>query len=254
MIVLPNFNDYRNGEFVKFTDLNAKIFSTQTNPELNIQNQIGTLAKVQVAMRNMYTIDRGSGLTAQIVGQDQIRDNSNSAILAILDAHAKYHPDELIQQQATDLLAVFTKHGRQLNRQSYHTQTINLDDIFQDLDNAKSQESIKACHIEDYYASLTNANESFDTLFLARNKEYAQAPKEKLASLRTDAEAALNALYARINAFITIDGIAKYEGLVNELNALIDNFTSAIKKRQANGSKNDSDDEEMDEDLNLINE
>jgi predicted protein tyrosine phosphatase len=65
----------------------------------------------------------------------------NSAIRLILQAHLNYHTEEAIREKAQNLLAIFEKHGTNLNRQTYIQQTANLDDIFADINNESSLKS-----------------------------------------------------------------------------------------------------------------
>ncbi|MFW6103443.1 MAG: DUF6261 family protein, partial [Bacteroidota bacterium] len=162
---------------------------------------------------------------------------------------ARYHPDETLRKKAKALLKVFEKHGNALNRQSYHQQTANLQDIFEDIERKGLRGDIESLHLDGYYKQLMASNKEFDRLFLERNKEYAQAPEESMPELREEAESALKNLFNRINAFITIDGFEKYKPLVKEFNALIDNYETSIERRLSKGEAEQDEENELDQDF-----
>jgi hypothetical protein len=148
------------------------------------------------------------------------------------------------------LLKIFEKHGTGLGRQSYHQQTANLEDIFSDIRQKGLEGDITAWHVNVYYNTLLQSNKKFDELFLERNKEYAQLPKEKMADLREQAESALINLFEHINALITINGTAEYQPLTDELNALINSYETNIERRHRSG--NEPDDEVLNQDMEKV--
>jgi hypothetical protein len=248
MIHYPSFNPYRNGEFVKFTDLAVSILNSYDSESFNMSEAVNQVKAAHHEIKAVYKTDRGSNLTKAIVKKDLQRDNMNSGITQILHAHANYHPDEKMRNKADELLIVFEKHGTDINRQSYHQQTANFDDIFEDIDRKGLNSLLKELNVDIYYNELVSANKNFDILYLKRNKEYAEAPDENLTDLREQAEEALMNLFERINAFITIEGPGHYQDLTDELNALIENYETNIEKRlHRNSSKNEELNQDFDE-------
>ncbi len=187
MINIPNFARFRNGEFVKFNDMTVSVLNNHDLAALQISEVAKEVTAANDDMRAVYKADRGSTLTKAIVHADMFRDNMFSAIILILRAHAKYHPDETMRKKAEALLNIFEKHGSDLNRQSYHQQTANLEDIFEDFDRKGIRGYIKELHLEAYYKQLMASSKEFDRLYLERNKEYAQTPAETLTVLREKA-------------------------------------------------------------------
>ncbi len=249
MIKVPDLSRFRNGEFVKFNDL---IVSVLKNYDLNAL-QVSEIAKdVTTAwenLRGVYKADRGSRLTKAIVHADGKRDNMFSAIILTLRVQVKYYPDERLRKKAEILLNLFEKHGSALNRQSYHQQTANLEDIFEDIERKGMRGDIDSLHLDPYYKLLVKANREFDRIYLERNKEYAQTPDETMPELREKAESALKNLFNRVNAFITIDGTEKYKPLVKEFNALIDSYETSIERRLSRGGEEQDEENELDQDL-----
>ena len=251
MIIIPDFTHFRNGEFVKFGDLSISILNNYTFEKPKIQEQIQAVTTAHESAKSIYKIDRGSQLTKEIVNEDMLRDNMNSAIRLILQAHANYHPDEETRKKAENLLAVFEKHGTELNKQGYHLQTANLDDIFSDIINKSLQGDITDLGCGLYYSTLTASNQRFDALYLERNKEYAEAPKEKMADLRQTSEDAIKKLFNMINAAVVFDDPAVYQPVIDELNSLIESYVTAINRRQ---SAQQEGDERLNQDFDEVKE
>ncbi|MBS3777582.1 MAG: hypothetical protein KGY70_20480 [Bacteroidales bacterium] len=249
MIKIPDFSRFRNGEFVKFNDLTVSVLNNYDLNALQVSEIAKDVTTASKKMMAVYKADRGSNLTQVIVHADGLRDNMFTAIILILRVHARYHPDETLRKKAKALLKVFEKHGNTLNRQSYHQQTANLQDIFEDIERKGLRGDIESLHLDGYYKQLMASNKEFDRLFLERNKEYAQAPEESMPELREEAESALKNLFNRINAFITIDGFEKYKPLVKEFNALIDNYETSIERRLSKGEAEQDEENELDQDF-----
>ncbi|MFW5945202.1 MAG: DUF6261 family protein [Bacteroidota bacterium] len=230
MIKIPDFSTFRNGEFVKFTDFSITIVSKYNFDEPKLQEQIDAVKTVHQRIRSIYKTDRGSNLTQDIVQEDLLRDNMNSAIRLILRAHTIYHTEEAIREKAQNVMEVFEKHGTNLNRQSYIQQTVNLDDIFKDIKDKDLLEAINELGIGFYYKKLVKSNHRFNKLYLERNKEYASAPREKISDLRPTSEETIKELFNMINAAVVFYG-KKYEPLINELNSLVESYQTGIARR-----------------------
>ena len=118
MIKISDFSRFRNGEFVKFNDLIVSVLNNHDLTGLQVSEIVKEVTTASEDMKGVYKIDRGSSVTKAIVHADAVRYKMFSAIILILRAHAKYHPDEKIKKKAKALLDVFEKHGSDLNRQS----------------------------------------------------------------------------------------------------------------------------------------
>ena len=252
MIQNPDLTRYRNGEFVKFTDNVASIISNYDTSALQIQPEAEQFKTNQSHLKTIYKVDRGSNLTLELVKTDKFRDDMFSAVRQILSCHKAYHPDENIRVKAEKLLTIFEKHGTDLNVKSYQEQSAGLDDIIKTVENDGSTEDLKLLDIDVYYNNLKSSNVSFDRLFLERNKEYAETPKEKMSELRDQVTADFDTLKNKINAYIIINGISAYESLVNELNSLIDTYEQNLEKRTGNATEQNE--EVLDQDFEEINE
>ena len=249
MLKIPNFSRFRNGEFVKFNDMSISVLHNHDLKALQLSEIAQEVISAGEAMKAVYKTDRGSMLTKAIVHADITRDNMYSAMTQHLRIDANYHFQKEMQKKAETLLHVFEKHGRDLNRQSYHQQTANIDDIAEDVKRKGLWEIIEAFHLEPFYNKLLEANKEFDRLYLERNKEYAQTPEESMPELRDKAESALKNLFDRVNAFIIINGSENYQSLVNEFNALIDNYETSIERRLSLGEDEHKEESELNQDF-----
>jgi hypothetical protein len=249
MIKVPDFSRFRNGEFVKFNDLAVSVLNNHDLNTLQLSDIAKEITSANEDMKGIYKADRGSSLTKAIMQTDKLRDDMYSAIIQILRAHTKYHLDETISRKAETLWNIFEKHGSNLYKQSYHQQSANLEDIFEDIERKGLRDDIKVLNIDFYYKQLMAFNKEFDRVYLERNKEYAQAPEKSMPELREKAESALKNLFNRVNAYITIDGYEKYKPLVKELNALIESYETSIERRLTLGEEDQDEENELDQDF-----
>ena len=77
-------------------------------------------------------------------------------------------------------------------------------------------------------------------LVKSRNQEDDLKPAINMKTARVETDNTYNAIVNRINAFITIDGDAKYAAFVTKLNNRIDQYNTAIAQRKGWAKKVDS--------------
>lgn len=100
---------------------------------------------------------------------------------------------------------------------------------------------ITTLNLTDWLTEIEATESAFVQLVKSRNNEDDLKPAINMKAARVETDAAYNAIVDRINAFITIEGDAKYAGFVTKLNNRIDQYSTAIAQRKGRAKKEDSD-------------
>jgi hypothetical protein len=91
--------------------------------------------------------------------------------------------------------------------------------------------------LTDWLTEIETTENAFVALVKSRNNEDDVKPAFNMKTARIETDDAYNAIVDRINAFITIDGDAKYATLVTKINNRIDQYTTAIAQRKGHAKK-----------------
>jgi len=86
--------------------------------------------------------------------------------------------------------------------------------------------------LTDWLTEIETTESAFVELVKNRNNEDDLKPAVNMKAARVETDAAYNAIVDRINAFITIEGDAKYATFVTKLNNRIDQYSTAIAQRK----------------------
>jgi hypothetical protein len=94
--------------------------------------------------------------------------------------------------------------------------------------------------LTDWLTEIEATESAFIDLVKSRNNEDDVKPAMNMKAARTETDDAYDAIINRINAFITINGDAKYATFVTKLNNRIDQYNTAIAQRKGRAKKDDS--------------
>ena len=94
--------------------------------------------------------------------------------------------------------------------------------------------------LTDWLTEIEATQIAFVELVKSRNQEDDLKPAINMKTARVETDNTYNAIVNRINAFITIDGDAKYAAFVTKLNNRIVQYNTAIAQRKGWAKKVDS--------------
>lgn len=89
----------------------------------------------------------------------------------------------------------------------------------------------------DWVTEMKATNNAYLEVVKKRNVVTDTKPDTNMKLARVETDAAYNILIDRINAFITIEGDAKFASLVNKINGRIDQYTTALAMRKGRTKK-----------------
>ena len=247
MLLVPKFDFFRNGEFIKYISNVITISKGQDLKTLQVQAQVEQLEKTYDRLIWIYKENRGSFLTKEIAELDRQRDQAFIGLRWITYYCANYHHQESIREQANTLLNTLDKHGLDVTKKSYQEQGAALDDIIAIISASDDQvQSIHQLHLKEWFDQLKLSTQTFDQKYLERNQEYAKAPKEKLQDLRDEAAEAYRELIRFITAYATINPGDNYQYYIDQLNQVTESYNLTVTNRRGTNVESEA----LDEDLN----
>ena len=127
---------------------------------------------------------RKSEETEKIGLVDDVRDKAVGALGAALKLHAMSDiPEEVEASRSLGILFATFKNLATLN---YEAETLGIDKLISELNSPAYSEKINMLHMSKYVARLTNANETFKTLFSGRMVSTAMTESYDLKTIRTE--------------------------------------------------------------------
>jgi len=206
---------------------------------LKLKQESENLSALISTMFALYKPVLGSQLTKLLEQDDNRRDKALVGIQSLIGAYTN-HYDEASQVAAVALLKSLKKFGSGITKQNYQAETATITAIIEEW---KSETELIAglnmLGLNEWVGELDAANTQFNTHYLARVKEDAEAPEVKIVSLRKDIIQSYRVLIKRIEAFATISEVEFYPHIIKQTNSLIENYNAVVNAR----SKKEDDEE-----------
>jgi hypothetical protein len=229
----PALGQYRNSEFIRYMK-NVSSICGNNNPQLlQIEAQVTGLQAATAPLDDLFMIERGNLLTAELQALDTRRDEAISGLRMAATAFI-YHFDPAIKNAATILAAAIDKYGSGLARLNYIAETEVIDSFVADIaGDAQLAAAIATLKLESWVAELKTANQLFDSTYINRTGSYASKPDGSLTELRLVTAKAYNELVAHITAHHTLSPSDGYAKLIGELNSLSDQYNKMVNSRSS---------------------
>jgi hypothetical protein len=176
---------------------------------------------------------RESHLTAEVHEKDYVRDHANHGLKAAAEALAE-HPDATKRAAAKRILAII-KHYGAIARRTYNDESAAILDILRELATLENKALIAAAGLEAWVEQLDAANEAFLTVIRARDTEVSQRPTGNMKAAREATDEALQAIIARVEAMVILNGInytAALAPFVAEWDTLVERYKRTLAQEQ----------------------
>jgi hypothetical protein len=202
---------------------------------LKIETQVNNLIGATTPLDELFMIERGNLLTADLEALDTRRDAAITGLRLAATAFT-YHFDATISNAATVIASGIDKHGTSLARLNYIAETEVIESLVADCTtNAEMTTAIATLQLQAWVAELDAANKAFNQLYISRTSSYASKPQGSLTELRVTTTAAYSALAAHITAHNTLNPSDGYTKLIAELNSLTDQYNRLAENRGNTG-------------------
>jgi hypothetical protein len=171
-----------------------------------------------------------SGYTIEIHAQDRVRDQIFRGLSDAVSSGLN-HFDAGKREAAGNLSVIFNHYGN-ITARTLDEETAALDDFLREFASDTASACIRTLGLADWTEQLEQENRKFKELMQARYSETAQRPSLRVHAVRLDVDRALRTILNFLDVMVTVHGLAPYELLIGELNAVFERYRN-IQARQA---------------------
>jgi hypothetical protein len=218
----------RNGEFVQFGADFYGLVNANNPVDLNIETQLLAFKVELDETSALFILEKSSPLTQELILIDQRRDKSITGISAVINGYC-YHFDAATANAANALAINLTLYGPGIAKLNFPTESASIDAIVNGWETkTELTAAITKLGLTTWVAELKAANLLFEQKYLQRTQEYGASNPNTMKEKREETVNAYNELRKFIDANSVLHPSAAYTKLVNELNALIDQYNTLI--------------------------
>lgn len=158
-----------------------------------------------------------SELTQKLHLLDTQRDEALVGFLGHCRAFINF-PDEAKSQAAQKLLLNVEKYGKNIQNKPLKEETAIITNLLQDLATSELQQAVSLIGAEKWIENLRTANEQFAKIHNDRTQEQSLIETGKTKEARQELQEAFKVLVQTINALALINGVEKYQNIINLIN------------------------------------
>lgn len=233
MFLSINMTHLRHNEFIQFVTNFLEILKENNPKALKLKSQTDNLSALVSSMIELYKPEKGSSITKTLQEDDERRDTALVGIQSLINAFT-YHFDAETKESADIMAASLKKYGTGLAKQNYQGETATINSILAEWQRKEVfVNAINKLNLNDWVIELGTANTEFNSNYLDRAKEDAEAPEVKLVDLRKQIMQAYRELSNRINAFATISEVDTYSNMIKQTNSIIEKYNAVVIARSS---------------------
>ncbi|MBD8082924.1 DUF6261 family protein [Chryseobacterium caseinilyticum] len=224
----------RNAEYLQFIKDFAGVISLNDPAGLQIDGKLSALTDETNELEGLFKKAVASDKTKILLALDQRRDDAINGITVFLESH-EYHFEDQKRHNAQILLRNLANYGSGIARENYQSETAILNNIFSEWTNDSNlSDAVISLGLTSWLNELNDANTEFNTEYLLRTQEYGDANPQTIKSKREKTKVAYYALRDRIDALHAFSETVEspYTKVINELNALIDQYNTMLMNRK----------------------
>lgn len=229
MIATIALRSLRNASFISYCDGIITIGSHHDLLAMGLKPASDAYAATIGPLNAQYAIERGSGLTDQIVLADKRRDRAVSGIWQVVQGHLN-HFDPAVVDAAKAVDRVFAKYGSSIQNKPYAEQSGIMKSLSEDLQAAPASGSVAKLGLTAWVVEMKESNQAFIDLYGDRTTEKSQKPSAKMFDLRMATIEAFQKLSRSIAAVNELNPSPALQAYAAELNAHIEQYNRLIGK------------------------
>lgn len=221
----------RNAEFLQFGATFSGLVAANNPVALNVEPQHLAFKLKLDETSGLFKLERVSPITQELVLLDERRDKAINGITASIESFCS-HFDAATSQAANLLFANLNLYGVGIARLNTQAETSTINAIVKDWGTKPElTAAINKLGINEWAGELYTSNQLFEQKYLERTQEYGAANPDTLKTKREEMMVAYYELRKFIDAYAVIQPGAAYDKLINELNALIDQYNTLLNSR-----------------------
>lgn len=206
-----------------------------------VQNQTAGIAKADADISAARQYEKKNSFTGTSKEADNYRDRRYSILNSQVASKIKLDEDEPEMAAAARAIKfIMNKHCKGLANMDRVTETVNLKNLFAELDLPENSDHLENAEVTRYYLKLKEAQTSYDSV----ESQKLQEAIKKGEYIKPDESAdkihyRLEALFTYLDALV-LDNPTEHSELLNSVNEVIDSVVIPAKARK---TRNDSSDE-----------
>ena len=247
MIKLFPILDLRNAELLKYANSSADLVDSNNPTILLVVPQLTALRSRIAEAEALFILPRESSYSPEIQALDTLRDNNFKGIHLVISGYMKHYDPE-VRAAATLLNKNIKLYGPEINKLNYQAETSVIESMISDWENRPElANAIVVLNLRDWSGEFKRNNIDFNTLYTQRTQEYGGRTQDKLKNKREEVAQAYRILVENINARNTLDETGMYTKVINEINALSNQYLTTLHSRQARRGGEDEDESPSEE-------
>jgi hypothetical protein len=234
--------DLRNAELLTYANSSTDLVDGNEPETLKVAPQLNAFKSRVIEAEALFILPRESNYSPEIQALDTRRDTNFRGIRQVISGYTNHYDPQT--SAAANLLTKNIKlYGSQITKLNYQAETSVITSMIKDWDDKPElTDAINTLNLKNWSIELKKNNTDFDTLYTQRTKEYGGRTQDKLKNKREEVAQAYRVLIENINARNTLDDTGGYTKVINELNALSDQYTTMLNIRQSRRGGEDEDD------------
>ena len=234
--------EFRNAELLKYANTSADLVDSNNPTILLVVPQLTALRSRIAEAEALFILPRESSYSPEIQALDTLRDNNFKGIHLVISGYMKHYDPE-VRAAATLLNKNIKLYGPEINKLNYQAETSVIESMISDWENRPElANAIVVLNLRDWSGEFKRNNIDFNTLYTQRTQEYGGRTQDKLKNKREEVAQAYRILVENINARNTLDETGMYTKVINEINALSNQYLTTLHSRQARRGGEDEDD------------
>ena len=233
--------EFRNAELLKYANTSADLVDSNNPTILLVVPQLTALRSRIAEAEALFILPRESSYSPEIQALDTLRDNNFKGIHLVISGYMKHYDPE-VRAAATLLNKNIKLYGPEINKLNYQAETSVIESMISDWENRPElANAIVVLNLRDWSGEFKRNNIDFNTLYTQRTQEYGGRTQDKLKNKREEVAQAYRVLVENINARNTLDETGMYTKVINEINALSNQYLTTLHSRQARRGGEDED-------------
>lgn len=231
-----------NAELLQYTNSAADLVENNNPTTLKVAPQLTAFKSRIAEAEALFILPRESSYSSEVQALDALRDTNFKGINQMVNGYLK-HFDPAIRNAAVLLNKNIKLYGSQIAKLNYQAETAVITSMIKDWEQKQELvDAIALLNLLDWSHELKRNNTDFDALYTQRTQEYGGKTQDKLKTKREEVIQAYVVLIENINARNTLDDTGSYTKVINEINALTQQYQSTLRNRQGRkGGNNDTD-------------
>jgi len=231
-----HFVELQNEEHYGFHSYVDGLVEEATPSYLKIEPQAADYKLKLAIERTVLDVVRKSAYTIKLDEADSARDKPIRGFFKVVKGLLN-HFDATIGEAAyhVDVINESFSNITRLSKEKQTNATLSYLDALK-----AANADIATLGLADWVTEIERTNTVYVELKKSSFDEKDLKPDTNMKAARVETDDSYDAIFSRINAFITIDGDAHYATFVTKLNNRIDFFNTAIAQRKGRAKKDDT--------------